>query len=407
MHILIIEGFRPAHEVLKKMGVEITLLIEEYRISGNEKNFYNRYYTVSNDAGIEEWLEKAKEIDKISHIDKVVNFHENRQYEAAKISEYLGLKYYNILETDVCKNKIFMREFLNESGIDLIQSGKLESISDYLSSGKVQFPLIIKPYDGWASKNIYKVNNMSELKKVYDLCQQDEDTLYCFEEFIDGEEFSVETFSQLCDHKIISITKKFKDEHFVETGHCVPSNIELELYHCIKNKVIDFLSGINHVNGPMHTEIIVHNNKEVHIIESHLRMGGDNIPDLINISSSFDLLSCWCEQIVAGSVNWEVVPEITKYNTDCFAVIKYFASDEDMVGSLVQNIRTERLEQVPCVKGYRFFVEKGDKIVPNKDSFSRLGYVIVNGTTYEEANRIGEQLVDLDIVEIDNNRECE
>lgn len=131
--------------------------------------------------------------------------------------------------------------------------------------------MIIKPYNGWASKNIFKVTNEIELNTVCNPCKNDNEyKVYCFEKYIDGEEFSVETFSQFGIHKVIAVTKKFKNYNFVETVHCIPANLEYTRFNCIRDKVIEFLCGINHMNGPMHTEIIITKDQKVHIVESHL-----------------------------------------------------------------------------------------------------------------------------------------
>lgn len=392
MHILVIEGFRPAHEALKKMGAEITLLIEEFRISGNEEGFYDRYFTVSNDAKLEEWVQQADIINSISHVDRVVNFHEKRQYEAAVISLHLGLEYHSVQETLVCNDKIFMRKFLNDAKIDHVFGGRLEELNKYLSSGTIGFPLIIKPYNGWASKSISKVSDACELNALFNMCIN-EDVQYLFEEFVDGEEFSVETFSQAGKHKVVAVTKKFKDDNFVEKGHCVPCNLPRENYQRIYDKVMELLRGMNHMNGPMHTEVIITENKDVHIIETHLRMGGDNIPDLIKNASGFDLLAAWCDQICYGSVDWSSIPEITANNTEAFSAIRYFMATDDIAGSEIKAINTEFITKYPQVVKYSFFVSSGSLIPSTKDSFSRLGYISVKDKSYNQANELADRIV--------------
>lgn len=60
MHVLIIEGFRSGHEVLKSMGCEISMIIEQFRISGNEDGFYDRFLVVHDNADVSEWIAIAK-----------------------------------------------------------------------------------------------------------------------------------------------------------------------------------------------------------------------------------------------------------------------------------------------------------------------------------------------------------
>ncbi len=273
MHVLIIEGFRSGHEKLKKIGCEISMIIEKFRISGNEDGFYNRFFVVEDNADIDEWIEVAKKINLISKIDVIINFHENRQIETFHIASALNLSYHNLLECTLCKDKVKMRKFFNEKKIDNLKSGTLDDLKTEINNKTVKFPIIIKPRFGWGSKFIKKVVDYTDLGFVLEEINTSNSSVeFCFEEFIDGVEYSVESFSQNGIHKIVAITEKKKDFNFIETGHILPADISTKIKNMIKQKIIFFLEAIDHKNGPMHTEIII--NDDVYIVESHLRMGG-------------------------------------------------------------------------------------------------------------------------------------
>lgn len=132
-------------------------------------------------------------------------------------------------------------------------------------------------------------------------------------------------------------------------------------------------------------------------------MGGDNIPDLIKIVSDFDLLTIWCKQICDGNINLELVPGITTNNMNGFVTIRYFMSEDKMIGCVVKEINRGFFHKISNIVEYKFFVDIGDTILSNRDLFSRLGYVIVKGKTYEETNQLADWIVHQSIIKVENN----
>ena len=143
----------------------------------------------------------------------------------------------------------------------------------------------------------------------------------------------------------------------------------------------------------MHTEVIVTNNNDVHIVETHLRMGGDKIPELIELASGFDLLHTWCKQIVDGSINWDNIPEITADNTKHFAAIRFFVADKGIVGHQIKEVCTDWIQLHPDICECSVYLKKGDMIPENTDSFSRLGHIILCNDSYNVVNDLSDKLV--------------
>ena len=402
MHVLIIEGFRPGHEMLKSLGAEISMIIEAYRISGNEDGFYDRYLTVTDNAEVDEWIQQARKINDVSKIDSVINFHENRQLETAKIAEALGLPYHNAEEALICKDKIYMRSFLISQKVDSIMGGPLSTLQKKLDAHSVNFPLIVKPYNGWGSSKIFKVENKQHLDEVTRFCLNDDEyPLYCFEEFVTGTEYSVETFSQNGMHKIVCMTKKYNDSNFVETGHCVPAALSTTEYTAIKGKVISLLRALGHDNGPMHTEVIVSPAGDVHIVETHLRMGGDKIPEMIEYACGFNLLKAWCKQILGANV-FDAVPEVTSANTSSYVAIRYQMAGEQQIGRKIRGVKYNFSENVKSrILEVNSVRAVGDSIVKSANSFTRLGYIIVEGNDYRETEQLADLIKDEMVYELE------
>jgi len=347
------------------------MIIEQFRISGNEDGFYDRFLVVHDNADVSEWIAIAKKINRISKVDAVINFHENRQLEASRIAEELNLPYHSADECMISKDKVFMRRFLNDNSFDSIKGDNIDKVIDYLKKDMVRFPIIIKPRFGWGSKFIKKVTNYDELNSVLQFINDSKDGVeFCFEEFINGTEYSVESFSQNGIHKIVTITEKKKDENFIETGQIVPAKLSDNMYKIVYEKIKLFLSLINHKNGPMHTEIIINNS--VHIVETHLRMGGDKIPELIEFQSDFNLLKCWCDLIIGKKVI-DLVPELRYQDTRTH--IDFVHGSKHTSGKLFKSIvLNEKIKHF--LKEEVAYLKQGDIIPLTVDSFSRVGHYI-------------------------------
>lgn len=383
-HILIVEGFRPGHEMLQTKACVLSMIIEKFRLSGNEKELYERVLGLKDNADLEEWIEGALFINKIHKIDMVVCFHEKRQYEAAVIAKTLGLSYYNSPETTkiIC-NKFLLRENLRKNKIDTTWSMPFNLIQN----SNPPFPLIVKPVQGWGSAEILKVNNEVDLENII---RKKSDALdkYVAEEFLEGKEYSVESITSDGRHKIVCITEKFKDKNFVEEGHCVPANLPKEKINEIITYVKKILNNFEVKKGTSHTEII-YTKSGPHIVETHLRMGGDSIPDLIKNSFGIDMLDFWTDEII-GKKTFENIKEINEQNNFLYTAIWFLFSNSEIEGGEITKIIIPEKLQIAqneggSVKEVKLNYEVGEKIPKSVDSFSRLGYVINQGKTFEEA----------------------
>src|SRR5204863_2937315 len=104
------------------------------------------------------------------------------------------------------------------------------------------------------------------------------------EEFVEGDEISVEGLTLSGVHEILSVTMKATTghPHFIETGHLMPADIAGDRVAAARSATVDLLNLLGHREGPSHTELRLRTGEPV-IIETHTRIGGDQIWEMVEL----------------------------------------------------------------------------------------------------------------------------
>lgn len=137
-------------------------------------------------------------------------------------------------------------------------------------------PWLLKPADGSGSRGIRYAEAWNEVEPHLS------GSGWVLEQYLSGEEYSVETLSVHGVHHTFGITAKTTTgvPRFIERAHVFPAILEKTVADSILDAVFRFLDAAGYANGPAHTEVMVHAGG-IDVIESQARLGGDRIPTLI------------------------------------------------------------------------------------------------------------------------------
>ena len=260
----------------------------------------------------------------------------------------------------------------------------VDSLDDLKArSDDVSFPCIIKPTDNAGSHGVAKVHTFQELLNNYDYARScSRHGRVIVEEFLDGPEVSVEIMVVSSKVHVLQITDKLTTEapHFVEMGHSQPSLLPLVIKEAICRVAEDACKAVGIDKGPAHVEMRVTSRGPV-MIELGARMGGDNITShLVPLSTGIDMVGSTIK-VALGETPY-IVPRI-----HCGSAIRYFEAPFGTINS-IENV--ELAKQIPGVKQITFTKEVGDKSTPIQCSNDRIGFVIAQGASAEEAVRACE-----------------
>lgn len=358
----------------KELGIETHVFAWEDGAVGKENSDY--FYPIS----IVEKdiiLEKCKEIG----IDGICSIASDLAMLTVNyVADKLGLVGNSLKCTKITTNKYEMRKQLSNYGLPCPYFKLIRDISD-VEYDKLKYPLIIKPTDRSGSRGIYKIEKMGELEEAIKNAQKESFSKeVILEEFIDGQEYSVEGISQNGEHHILQITKKYTTgaPHFIEIAHEQPALLNKETEEQIKTVVIKSLNALKVCNGASHTELKIDNGK-IKIIEIGARMGGDFIgSDLVEISTGIDFLELVLKVALGIKIS---VPKVENKN---IAFVKFLFDSAD-----INKIKSLTESEKECITD--LYIK--DKLDIVTDSSNRNGYCIFKIENLDILNEIKEVIM--------------
>jgi len=388
--VLIIGGGRRPLLQARELGLE-TLLFQRREDVGRELE-YADYAFVFDYRDRERLLSMARAIGRAFPVRHVLSFTEWGLEPAALVQETLGLAGNPVGLARLLRDKREMRRALDAQGLSPVawrEVGDAAGIREFLAA--VGGPVIAKPADGTASRNVCRVDAPAEAEAACRALKRDGVDRFLVEEYLPGPEVSVETVSAAGHHWVVAITGKSTLPNFVEVGHVVPAGLEADEARRVRDLVTAALDGLGLAWGPAHTEVRL-TPRGPRIIETHNRVGGDKIPTLVRLACGVDLyaLTLRCLFDLPGVDPPESPPPRA-------AAVRFFIAPPGTVRS-VRGLDEVRAH--PAVHEVEFTARPGDRVAPVRDSRDRLGYVIVRADSAEEADRLSRQLVDQVVIDV-------
>lgn len=290
--ILFLNLRRTVHEAYaalmaaRQLGCEIILLTDKpYGVANQFVKIIEIVDTFDHD----KIVEKVKSINQLYKIDGVVTWADRDVELVARLSEELNLRGPSRKAAYSARNKHAMLEALTLVKELLPTYSKVvDQISLQHAMRKVGFPAVMKPTGASGSKGIFVVNSEQEafiaFEKLLALSSPDKDPIFkfygaeiLFEEYLDGNEFSVEGWVYNSEITIVGITDKWTTEPFhLEYQHIHPSSMPKEQQDIIKRNTSKIVSELNLNNCAFHLEA-KWTSRGFKFIEIAARIGGDYI----------------------------------------------------------------------------------------------------------------------------------
>lgn len=266
-------------------------------------------------------LQKAKEY-KIDLI--LTSATELGNLTACYVGEKLGL-HTNSYETALTTtNKILMKEILIKNNIQtasyLVVTHQQEILWDI-------FPCIVKPADSSAGRGLSYCTQKDCFQKAQKKGFQYSTTKeLLIEEYIEGEQLSIETISCNGIHQIVAINRELIHDlpNIMEVSHTIPAQIDKQIEENIELLVPIILNSFNIKYGAAHIETRIKPNREIFVIEIASRTGGMR-SEMINLSFGIN----YSQLLLLASLNNLSKLRWSRYSkVKCNFILDYQAYEE-------------------------------------------------------------------------------
>ena len=254
------------------------------------------------------------------------------------------------------------------------------------TSGTFTFPLITKPTDNSGSRGVMLVHNEDELAEALSYSSENGrggDVI--MEEYMQGPEVSVEVMVSNGVPHVLQITDKLTTgaPHFVEMGHSQPSQLPEKAQAEIRDLAIRAALSVGIRNGPAHVEIILTKNGPK-MVELGARMGGDCITTHLGpLSTGVDMVGNTIK--IALGEEPDLEQKLWKGSA-----IRYFNAPNGVIREISG---VEEAEKVNGVQEITFVKQVGDTVCDIGSSTDRVGFVIAQADTAEEAVNVCEKVL--------------
>lgn len=258
---------------LKKRFPDCEVILLDMNPKVRAREFADRMLVIST-MDFDKVLEAAKE----ENIDLILSACGDQPLRTmAYISEKLNLPCYLTYElAQNLTNKKLMKRLMAEGGIPT-SSFISTNLNEEIDLSKLRFPIVIKPADNNGSKGVRKVVNREQFNeaiaeaKRFSICGD-----IIFEEFNDGQEYSIEAFINDGEPVILFASKnhKIKDrDTFTICCNEYVSELPEKLENAIKEVIVKIGNTFKIDNVPLLIQLIEKDN-ELSVVEFSARTGG-------------------------------------------------------------------------------------------------------------------------------------
>lgn len=291
-------------------------------------------------------------------------------------------------------DKGLMRDRMKECNVPIPEFRKVTTLEEFHAALEdMPERFVIKPADNAASRGVVLADRQTgELDELFSYAKKySRSGVVLLEEYMDGPEVSVESYTVDGEPHIITITDKLVTEepYFVELGHTEPSRLAPEVQEEIRKVAIAAIRALGMQDGPNHTEIKVTKDGPK-LVEIAARLGGDFITSkLVPLSTGVDMVECSYETLLGEDVHFE--PTVERGAAIRFIGIEEDRYTSDAIEGVFDGVRG--LDEAVMMDGIveiEIYAKQNDKICHLKNSSDRIGHIIAVGRDADEAAECAE-----------------
>ena len=258
---------------------------------------------LADDAAPGEWVDAVAVIHAAHPITHGVALVDHLAIAAATALARIGVDFHSVAAMQNICDKAAMRRVLEQRGRYRLPHRLVGDLAEAeAAAGEIGFPCVVKPPSGTGSAGVSVVYDADELRAAYAKASASGKNAVLLEGFLAGPQYSVEAMSENGDHVVLAVTRKYSDPRsLAELGHVMPAPLDEKQQAAIAECAVNVLNDVALTYGPSHTEIVVTADGPMPI-ETHARVGGDDIWLMVHAATGVDLEEAQADQIFAVPV---------------------------------------------------------------------------------------------------------
>ncbi|MEU6614033.1 ATP-grasp domain-containing protein [Streptomyces parvus] len=309
---------------------------------------------------------------------------------AARTARQLGLVAPDPAALARCRDKARQRDALASAGVPVPAYRAVTTLAEAASAAReIGCPVVVKPTTGSGSVGVRLCAGPAEvtaaagplLDAPVDERGRATPAVALVEEYVEGPEFSVETF----DDTVVGVVAKHlgRPPHFVETGHDFPAP---DAPPGLAETALRAVKALGLGWGPAHTELR-HGPDGPVVIEVNPRLAGGMIPALVGRAAGVDLVAATVARAAGDTPSPQ--PERRAH-----ASIRFALADREGTVTAVGGLAEAR--GLPGVELAEITVAPGTALEITHSFRDRFGYAVATGpdaaTAADRAERAAARL---------------
>ncbi|MFE5549496.1 ATP-grasp domain-containing protein [Streptomyces sp. NPDC056534] len=398
-HVLIVGSPRsgwdlPAQVRRARPGTQTSLICRldpEHLTRLSDVHEHAALIAVPDNASDAQWIALAAAVHTHTPFTRAVTFTETDQDRCAAIGAALSVPAHAPETVRLVHDKHAMRTRLREAGVDSTPSALVTTAAEVHRFVRAHgLPCIVKPASGAGSVGITLLTHEADIEPSIRRATATSDEAVV-EPFHTGRQFSVEAMSEDGDHQIVAVTRKLSDpQTLVELGHIVPADLTDEHQTQIYHYVTRLLTTLGISFGPTHTELVLTPDGP-RVIETHLRMGGGQIPQLVHDATGIDLTDYTAQQSAGTTILPGLRAQLKKDRPARYAAV-WFATPP-APGLLTAIDGLDNAWNTYTVTDIQLLTQPGTRLTPLDSGHSRLAYARTTATTAHQALHDARQAI--------------
>lgn len=325
---------------------------------------------------LEDLEEIRREISLFSNVCAIVSFTEDHCLTASIMAKEAGLVYFTPEAIRTMQDKIKTRYAIKDTPYSpyFCVLGCGGEITE--TQGKL--PLIIKEPTSSGSKGVIRVDTREQLLNgINEIRKRITDSETLIEEYLDGQQFLVETLTENQEVHIIAIIEQEISwfRRYIVTGYKVITAHGTEFFNSLKRAAREIIKMLKMEKGPCHLEM-KYVNGNWKLIEANPRISGAGMNLLIETAYGINLAMETLKMAMGQKIDIEC-----RYRREAFA--QYVTVEKE--GVLVK--ATGRVKARKCEGVVYVYIKprKGQLLIPPLSMGNRYACVIATGKTSDEA----------------------